>query len=68
MIKIYKKEDCCGCSACVHICPKHSISFKEDSEGFLYPHVDLKTCVDCGLCEKVCPVLNQNDERLPLQT
>lgn len=68
MIKIYKKEDCCGCSACVHICPKHSIAFKEDCEGFLYPHVDLKTCVDCGLCEKVCPVLNQNDERLPLQT
>jgi coenzyme F420-reducing hydrogenase beta subunit len=30
-----------------------------DNEGFLYPEVDLVKCVDCGLCEKVCPVLNK---------
>ena len=29
-----------------------------DSEGFLYPKVDEKRCVDCHLCEKVCPVQN----------
>ena len=67
MIKITQKEHCCGCSACVHICPKHSISFQEDKEGFLYPKVDLETCIDCGLCEKVCPVVNQEPEREPLQ-
>lgn len=66
MIHIKNKEQCCGCSACLHICPKHSISFKEDKEGFLYPEIDTKTCVNCGLCEKVCPVINQNDERQPL--
>lgn len=66
MIEITKKEECCGCSACVHICPKHSISFQEDKEGFLYPRVDLETCVDCGLCEKVCPIINQESERKPL--
>lgn len=66
MIEITKKEECCGCSACVHICPKHSISFQEDKEGFLYPRVDLETCVDCGLCEKVCPIINQEYERKPL--
>lgn len=65
MIKIIDKEQCCGCSACLHICPKNSITFKEDKEGFLYPHVNMETCIDCGLCEKVCPVLNQNDERIP---
>lgn len=43
----------------------HSISFKEDQEGFLYPKVDTETCIDCGLCEKVCPVINQNNERFP---
>ena len=67
MIKIIRKEQCCGCSACLHICPKRSISFIEDKEGFLYPQVDTSTCIDCGLCEKVCPVLNQDEERKPLQ-
>ena len=67
MIKITQKEQCCGCSACVNICPKHSISFQEDKEGFLYPKIDLETCVDCGLCEKVCPVINQDSAREPLE-
>ena len=31
-----------------------------DREGFLYPNIDLKKCVDCGLCEKVCPVKNRD--------
>lgn len=67
MINILDKSKCCGCSACLHICPKHSITFKEDQEGFLYPNVDKSTCIECGLCEKVCPVLNQDQERKPLQ-
>lgn len=28
-----------------------------DEEGFLYPVVDSAKCVDCGLCDKVCPVI-----------
>ena len=37
---------------------------KEDEEGFFYPQVNMDVCVDCGLCEKVCPELNicTNDE------
>ena len=34
---------------------------KRDEEGFLYPVVDNKTCIDCSLCEKVCPELNVKD-------
>ncbi|MBP3716171.1 MAG: Coenzyme F420 hydrogenase/dehydrogenase, beta subunit C-terminal domain [Paludibacteraceae bacterium] len=48
------KEDCCGCSACVAICPKGAISMKPDTLGFLYPYVDSNLCVNCGLCDKVC--------------
>lgn len=66
MIDIKEKKDCCGCSACVQICPKHCIHMVADNEGFLYPQVDTTVCIDCGLCEKVCPVINQNEPREPL--
>lgn len=58
MIAINDKNDCCGCWACYNACPKHCISMEVDDEGFHYPKVDKTACVDCGLCEKVCPVLN----------
>ena len=67
MINIQDKTKCCGCSACVQRCPKQCISLREDEEGFLYPKVDLDACIDCGLCEKVCPVLHQAEERIPLE-
>ncbi len=67
MINIQNKQLCCGCNACVQRCPKQCISMLEDSEGFLYPEVDKTLCIDCGLCEKVCPVINQGSIREPLE-
>ena len=54
MIKIEKKEECCGCTACASICAHDAISMQPDALGFLYPVVDETKCVECGLCEKVC--------------
>ena len=65
MINIVNKSFCCGCAACVQICPKKCISLTEDKEGFLYPIVDKAICIDCGLCEKVCPYLTEGIERNP---
>ena len=40
---------------------------KEDKNGFLYPVVDLESCIQCGLCERVCPCINQNTSQKPLK-
>ena len=56
MICIKDKNDCCGCTACYNICPKKAIAMEADEEGFLYPQVNKELCVECGLCEKVCPI------------
>ncbi len=66
MIKLKTKQDCCGCEACIQICPKNALSARADCEGFLYPSLDLSNCIDCGLCERVCPVINQSAPRIPL--
>lgn len=58
MISIQNKKDCCGCNACGDACAHNAISFQIDSEGFWYPEVDAEKCVDCGLCDKVCPIVN----------
>lgn len=59
MIVLNKPEECCGCHGCSNICPKHCIVMKADVEGFKYPSIDTTTCIECGLCEKVCPVLEE---------
>lgn len=70
MINIEDKKDCCGCNACGDICGHGAITFKTDMEGFWYPEVNQVKCVDCGLCEQVCPQLHalelkQNDFEQP---
>lgn len=61
MINIIDKTQCCGCNACGDACTHQAISFQTDLEGFWYPVVNLDRCVDCGLCEKVCPIINIKD-------
>ena len=61
MINISDKSLCCGCNACIDVCPKDAIKLEVDIEGFWYPLVDLSKCIDCGLCEKICPELHIED-------
>lgn len=67
MINIIDKTKCCGCSACFNICLKQAIKMEYDSEGFLYPKVDDDKCIKCGLCLKVCPILNNKKENKVLK-
>ena len=70
MIDISDKAMCCGCNACGDVCAHDAITFKTDIEGFWYPEVDKSKCNNCGLCEKVCPIINidklkKNDFEVP---
>lgn len=46
------KSECCGCSACKQICPKGAIAMKPDSEGFLYPQIDVSLCIESAPAKK----------------
>ena len=56
-IHLASHDACTGCSACASVCPKGCISMREDREGFLQPHIDAETCVNCHKCEKTCPII-----------
>lgn len=51
----HKAEECCGCGACVEICPRKCIKMTQDREGFAVPVVRTEACANCGLCKSVCP-------------
>ena len=56
MINITDKALCNGCNTCTVSCPvDECITMNMDNEGFFYPQVNMKTCIDCDKCEKVCP-------------
>lgn len=58
MLKL-EKDLCCGCTACVSVCPQKCLEMITDAEGFLIPSIaENRKCIDCGLCNKVCPILN----------
>lgn len=61
MILFTQKDECCGCTACEHICPEHAIKMTADEEGFLYPQINAEQCIECGLCKKVCAFQNGYD-------
>lgn len=67
MINKLKYNQCTICQACINICPSKCISLKDRNYDFLYPSIDLEKCINCGLCEKVCPVINQIEIQIPIK-
>ncbi len=51
-------EKCTGCMACLNSCPVRCIRSVVDQEGFHQPVVDNEQCIECGKCEKACPILS----------
>ncbi|MGN0660810.1 MAG: Coenzyme F420 hydrogenase/dehydrogenase, beta subunit C-terminal domain [Oscillospiraceae bacterium] len=48
------KFECCGCGACMNICPVNAISMQEDEMGFCYPVKIKEKCINCRKCERIC--------------
>ena len=58
IILFKEKQDCCGCEACLNVCPQNAITMKPDEYGFIYPCIDEQLCVGCGKCTKICAFKN----------
>ena len=65
---ICDRKDCTGCHACYTVCPKSCITMCEDGEGFRYPQIDETICINCGMCQKVCPAVNTAEKRNTITT
>ena len=57
-MKLVDAASCTGCGACLQICPKKAIHYRDDAEGFPTPYINESMCVECGLCEKICPAIH----------
>ncbi|MDD2391382.1 MAG: Coenzyme F420 hydrogenase/dehydrogenase, beta subunit C-terminal domain [Bacilli bacterium] len=58
ILQFKDKKNCCGCAACINICPTKAISMETDNYGFIYPKINHDICIECGKCKKVCAYQN----------
>ena len=53
------KKDCCGCGACMNVCPKNAIRMAEDEVG-LFIRKSIKICVLYAVPAKRLAVIKRN--------
>lgn len=61
MIDFDFDKKCYGCRNCENVCPKSAIKIVENNEGFVVPKIDKEKCIECGLCDKMCPYINYKE-------
>ena len=65
---ICKYESCTGCASCFNSCYHGAITMEPDTLGYLRPLINETKCVDCGLCQTVCPVNHEVSSHYPLSS
>lgn len=58
---IVKKDHCIGCGLCAAMCPEHTLVMQFNHFGEYNPTRDNECLKECGLCLKVCPFADGND-------
>lgn len=56
------RTQCTGCGGCAAACSAKAIIMVKDSEGFLYPSINQSKCIQCRLCEKICPSIHSRSQ------
>ena len=56
------KKLCSGCGACTQACSHKALTMQPDKEGFLYPILDEEKCIQCGLCDVICPMISESHQ------
>ena len=57
----YDEKNCCGCEACLNICPTNAIQIANNKIGFSYPVINYELCIACGKCNHVCAFQKDKD-------
>ncbi|MBI2830721.1 MAG: ferredoxin family protein [Chloroflexi bacterium] len=51
------RDRCKGCRFCIEFCPTHALreSAEFNRKGYHPVEADNEKCVNCGLCQMICP-------------
>lgn len=52
---VVSQQLCHSCGACFACCDNGSIDYAESIGGYVFPRINARTCIHCGLCYEVCP-------------
>lgn len=66
-LNIATRKQCTGCMACADACAKGALKIIVADDGHFYPQWNKEACVDCGLCEKCCPVTNHITDKIDVK-
>ena len=65
MRTVCRENSCTGCMACIGKCKKNAITIKDSMVAY-NAVIDESKCINCGMCEKVCPNNQGAEKRKPI--